>query len=244
MLAQLKIAQKPGGIEPHEVEWNAFQGYWNGIEEDDALKFPALSQKLKSLGGFKNIKDYHFRPQVVKEALEIAEGAKINRKEAVNEAKTVKNYIKFEQLFKSVFEKVPLTVKNIKIKEAKQPSQRVVHGVISDLHIGSDVGKEYLNPYGKVEEARGLAQIAYQIGSYKEHHRKESELSILLLGDIIEGLIHNTEDQTFKTEQICRAIWSLGQFFEYLLSKFSKITVWCTPGNHDRDERKNPGGEK
>lgn len=109
--------------------------------------------------------------------------------------------------------------------------------VLSDLHFGADITAEetgYLD-YGRVEEARRFAYLIQQTIDYKPHYRKETELHVALLGDIIQHKLHDAQAAAPVSEQICRAIHLLSQGIAQLAENFGKISVQCATGNHGRD---------
>lgn len=121
--------------------------------------------------------------------------------------------------------------------EKKASIQRAINLTLSDLHFGADIfSKEtgYLN-YGRVEEARRFAEVIKQTIEYKPHYRKETELHVNLLGDIIQHKLHDSQDAAPVSEQVCRAIHLLIQGFAQLAENFSRVHVHCATGNHGRD---------
>lgn len=116
----------------------------------------------------------------------------------------------------------------------KNPS-RILNLMLSDLHYGSDIGLEETGtPYGVVEEARRTAHVVQSAAEWKRQYRKDTVLYVHLLGDIIEGKLHDPETAAPLAEQVHRAWWILGQAFRFLAGQFSHVTIFCTPGNHGR----------
>lgn len=113
----------------------------------------------------------------------------------------------------------------------------MVNVILSDLHIGSDINGEETGyqSFGKTQEARRLAQITKQICSYKHQYRKNSRLVIHLIGDIIQGQLHDPRDGAAKAEQFARAVHILSQMFAHLSASFPQVDVHCATGNHGRD---------
>lgn len=123
-----------------------------------------------------------------------------------------------------------------KIKKNRKKFKRAQHLILSDLHIGSDIEAEetgFLN-FGKVEESRRLAAVIKQAVGFKEKYRKDTELHLNLLGDIIQNKLHDEQDAAPIAEQCCRAIHLLVQAITVLAMHFPKVTVHCATGNHGR----------
>lgn len=127
-------------------------------------------------------------------------------------------------------------VKSTKVPVSKKPTKRIINLVLSDLHFGADVDKEetgVLN-YGKVEESRRLAHVVKETINYKKEYRDETELKVLLLGDLLQGQLHDARDGAPMAEQVCRAIHLLIQAVTKLSQNFKNIEVICQTGNHGR----------
>lgn len=121
--------------------------------------------------------------------------------------------------------------------------KRTVVLLLSDLHLGSDLGARD-NPiqFGAVEEARRLEYVVRQALDYKPQYRDTSEALLLLNGDLIEGyLLHDLRDGAPLTEQKV-VFWRAFRTIVWLLSThFPKVRVVCQPGNHGRDRVRHPG---
>lgn len=154
-----------------------------------------------------------------------------SNKELITQVNTLEYLAKFSD---KVFSK---QIKPVRPVTSKKPISRALNLTLSDLHFGADITKEetgYLD-YGTVEEARRFAEIIKQTIDYKPHYRKETELHVNLLGDIIQHKLHDAQAAAPVSEQICRAIHLLSQGFAQLGENFSKVTVYCSTGNHGRD---------
>lgn len=128
-------------------------------------------------------------------------------------------------------------VKPHNVSEKKGGYKRAISLTLSDLHFGADIfSKEtgYLN-YGPSEEARRFAEVIKQTIEYKPQYRKDTELHVNLLGDIIQHKLHDAQDAAPVSEQVCRAIHLLIQGFAHLAENFSRVHVHCATGNHGRD---------
>jgi UDP-2,3-diacylglucosamine pyrophosphatase LpxH len=134
-----------------------------------------------------------------------------------------------EDIFKGRFRPMRAVKSTKKLK-------RNVHLVLSDHHYGSDIRKEEtgFQNYGKVEESRRLAAVIKETIEFKLQHRDETELTIHLLGDMIENKLHDPQDAAPLAEQVCRAIHILTQAIAQCAENFPKVTVKCATGNHGR----------
>lgn len=125
----------------------------------------------------------------------------------------------------------------------KRKINRKVNLVLSDLHFGSDIDRAETgnSNYGRVEESRKFSKIIKETIEYKEQHRDETELNVLLLGDLIQGnLGHDPRDGAPLTEQICRAIYLLSRGIALLSNAYPKVTVYVNSGNHGRNIARHP----
>lgn len=130
---------------------------------------------------------------------------------------------------------------------AKGPSSRKMKRsvvlLLSDLHLGSDLSAaENPMPFRAVEEARRLEYVMRQAIDYKPQYRSDSELVLLLNGDLIEGLLmHDFRDGAPLTEQ--KVVFL--KYFERMLGEFARtfprVRVFCQPGNHGRNLVRHPG---
>lgn len=128
-------------------------------------------------------------------------------------------------------------IKPYKAVVSKKTINRAQTLVLSDLHFGADIKADETGflDYGVKEEARRFAYLIQQTIDYKPHYRKETELHVNLLGDIIQHKLHDAQDAAPVSEQICRAIHLLSQGIAQLGENFPKVTVQCATGNHGRD---------
>lgn len=148
------------------------------------------------------------------------------------------------EALKDLFEKHPWPKQQVFVpnpKTKKRGSERILNLMLSDLHYGSDISaSETGTKYGPVEEARRTAAIVAEVAKWKRQYRNDTTLYIHLLGDIIEGKLHDPESAAPLTEQVHRAWWILGQAFRYLAGQFKAVKIFCTPGNHGRRMDRHP----
>lgn len=135
------------------------------------------------------------------------------------------------------FERAPVKLSTADYVAEKPAGKRLLTALISDTHLGLNVdpGEVPGNEFDWVIAARRFALLGVQISEWKPHHRDETELQVVLNGDIIAGRIHLDDcGVTRITEQIHGATSILVAFFDFLRKHFGKIRVLCLPGNHDR----------
>ncbi|NJO65352.1 MAG: hypothetical protein HC836_46850 [Richelia sp. RM2_1_2] len=154
----------------------------------------------------------------------------VNAKKLVNTSNL--NYI--EQFAKSCFSG---KVKNKTKRPENFIPSRTHTLVLSDLHIGSDIDSSETGsvPYGKVEEARRLAYVVSETIEYKKQYKNQTHLEVLIIGDIIDGLLHDARSGAVLAEQFARAIHLLSQAITQLALVYPTVAVRCATGNHGRN---------
>ena len=126
-------------------------------------------------------------------------------------------------------------------KKAKTPG-RILNLMLSDLHYGSDITRAETGVrYGPIEEARRTAAVITTTADWKRQYRKETVLYVHLLGDIVEGKLHDVESAAPMAEQFERAVWNLRQSLRFLASEFQQVTIFTSPGNHGRRKDRHHG---
>lgn len=150
----------------------------------------------------------------------------------------------FEQTFLETIEKSfkPISITPYKRIE-KGPLKRAVTLILSDLHIGSDIDQKETGVmgFGRVEESRRLARIVKESIEYKKQYREDTELNVLLLGDLIQNSLHDPRDGAPLAEQMARGIHLLSQAIGHLAESFPKVNVYCNTGNHGRNTARHHG---
>lgn len=120
-------------------------------------------------------------------------------------------------------------------------TERRLNLMLSDLHYGSDLDPRQVDcRFGPTEESRRTAAIVAQVADYKRQYRGETELHIHLIGDIIEGKLHDVQNAANLTSQMDRALHCLIYGIEFLATEFKKITIDTSVGNHGRDAQRHP----
>jgi hypothetical protein len=169
---------------------------------------------------------------------EISHRQKVQRARSLTTA-LAKDQLFLEQMisvFEASFGKGKYQVGKLYRPKRKKKTERVVNVMISDTHFGAMLDpREVPIGYGRVEEARRLAAVCQQVAEYKVQYRDETELIVHMLGDVIQGQLHDKRDGEPLAEQFADAAHLLNQAIVFLAGHFKKVTVYCTPGNHGRN---------
>lgn len=165
--------------------------------------------------------------------------AGFERKTITQVAKTVAFLGPFEELLEN-WKKVKVDVGTYKPAK-KLPVKRHLNVMWSDHHYGADLDPKCNKiPFGPTEETRRMASLCRQIASYKRHYRDETVLNIHLIGDMIQGKLHDPESAANLSDQIDRAFWALTNAIFFLSGEFPEIIIRTAVGNHGRDVRRHP----
>jgi UDP-2,3-diacylglucosamine pyrophosphatase LpxH len=202
--------------------------------------------EVRRVGGFKNLKDLYFPKSeedlVVKKTAELVSS---HRKKIENQLGTRAMLNKefaesFQETVSKIDFKIHKPVKDTKI--IKKPSARTLVAHMSDTHFGCNVDSAEmggLNRYDWTIASRRAALFAEQIVKYKPHYRKETDLVLVINGDIIAGMIHNQEwFVDLLTTQFAGTLSILTQMISYLAQNFRNVKVVFQPGNHGRSMHK------
>lgn len=128
-------------------------------------------------------------------------------------------------------------------RDHHKPIKRAACLLLSDLHLGSDLSSTD-NPhvFGAKEEARGLDFLLRQTIDFKPQYRDNTELVLMLNGDVIEGFLgHDLRDGAPLAEQKIVFWQYMRTFVAYCSAEFPRVRVECQPGNHGRDKMRHPG---
>lgn len=123
----------------------------------------------------------------------------------------------------------------------KKVTQRILNIILSDLHYQSLLDpREVPLKFGPVEEARRTACVGVEVADYKRQYRPETTLRVHLIGDIIQGLLHDMREAAPLSIQFAAAVRYLTQLVLFWASEFQQVDVDCTPGNHGRITSRHP----
>lgn len=123
------------------------------------------------------------------------------------------------------------------------PKKRTVCVHLSDLHLGAEMdARGNPLPYRAVEEARRLEYILRQVLDYKPQYRADSQLQILLNGDIVEGRLQHDQRAGLPLAEQKAVFWHhFERFIGYCAQQYPLVFVEGQPGNHGRDIARHPG---
>lgn len=204
------------------------------------IKTTLSEWELRKVGGFKKLMDLYFPPDkniIIDSASKLVRGYKNKLESQYGREIFFKD--EFLSVFKEVMEKNPMAIHapaSPSKKDTKIERSLVVH--FSDTHFGCNIEKSELNginEYNWTIAARRTALLIDQVVTYKPQYRKNTELVILINGDIIAGVIHDQEWAVdLLTTQFAGAISIFSQAISFAAQHFAKVRVVCTPGNHGR----------
>jgi hypothetical protein len=126
----------------------------------------------------------------------------------------------------------------IYVPKHHEPQELALNVNLSDLHYGAALdGREVPLQYGHVEEARRTAAVALWVAEHRTlKERHQMKLILNVLGDIIQGQLHDLRDGDPMAEQFAAAVHLLTQFIVYQAGAgYPEIQVNFTPGNHGRN---------
>lgn len=197
--------------------------------------------EVRKLGGFSKLMNLYFPPDrnvVIDSASKIVRQHR-NKLDA-HYGREIFLKDEFLSVLKEVLEKnpVPLHPRVISVKSHNTKAERslVVH--VSDTHFGCNTSKgelNNLNEFNWTIAARRTAWLIDQAVTYKPQYRDQTELVLLINGDIIAGMIHDQEWAVdLLTTQFSGALSIFSQAITFAARHFKKVRVICTPGNHGR----------
>lgn len=234
---KIEIFSNTNKIPVKDIDYNSFITF---VKSKYPESLNAVKSVCKDMGGLKPIKESLIN---ISDKIDSAE-CKLSLKEENKRTNALAQSILYEKIyidkFDSIMSKISDNLNLQKIKpfsSKKDKIKRVITLSLSDLHLGSNLDeRESEHKYTFNEEARLLASIVHRVSEFKIDYRNETELVVWLGGDIIQGKLHNPLVGLPLAEQVADATYLLLQAIRYLSAKFPKVTVYCSSGNHDRDE--------
>ena len=204
--------------------------------------------EVRRIGGFANLKNLYFPKESSKEDVVLKRTGDMlkERIKKVQDDLGTRRLIADELTanLKEIVGQINFKVhKSLpKQKKSAKKAERTIIAHLSDTHYGCNVDKTEmggLNEYNWEIASRRTALFFKQIVDYKPQHRDQTEVVLLVNGDIIAGMIHNTEwFVDLLTTQFAGTLNILTQGISYLSANFKKVRVVMTPGNHGRSMRK------
>lgn len=225
---------------------------WADFKEFTKYAFGASETGLKPkhitrVGGFLAIKDAFFPPEVGVFSIEkqnILNRARLNRSVSLEATRNALLMQQIDEITTRVFKGriVPAGFASRKSQVGEGKIKRQLNLLLSDLHIRSLLDEREVGAsFGAEEEARRLANVCLQTATYKEQYRDQTQLNVHLVGDIIQGVLHDQRDGAPLAEQVAAAQFLLVQAIGYFSRHFPKVVVRCTPGNHGRNSARHHG---
>lgn len=130
------------------------------------------------------------------------------------------------------------TVKPPKLKEIS----RITQTLWSDHHNGMYLcKKEFPWEYKGKQEARRIARLVEDVIEYKPQYRNSTPLVLHMAGDMYQGALHDPRDGAPLAAQKEAAFQYYFCALQALTAEYPRIDVYCTPGNHGRDQMRHPG---
>lgn len=131
-------------------------------------------------------------------------------------------------------------------KKTKTPRTIVAH--ISDTHLGVKINKSEMggiNEFDPNIAARRFAFFFKTLAQYKSEHRDETDLVIVLNGDIFAGVIHGLESGVLPmSTQFAIGVRIFAQALSFISGHFKRIKIVGLTGNHDRYMHKDNKGRQ
>lgn len=186
--------------------------------------------------------DIGFSDDTIVKNLQAAHRAKKSKGQVAKENRALLDYLQqtedFAEKLLDINKQAPIKIhKKVKSKPKKKHKRTIV-AHLSDTHIGACIDREELgelNEFNNTIAARRFAYFFREVAGYKRHYRKDTDLVVVLNGDILEGIIHNQEwGVDLMTTQFASGQRILTQGISYLANEFSSVKVVCTMGNHSR----------
>lgn len=118
--------------------------------------------------------------------------------------------------------------------------------ILSDLHIGADVSKEEvmeLNEYN-LDIAKQRLEIVYNkfmkiLKRFEYNYHKYKTVNVFLLGDFIEGFIHQDFLQGLPiVDQVIETANIVSEIIYKLSQEFENVEIYGVIGNHGRLDKK------
>lgn len=142
----------------------------------------------------------------------------------------------------------PINVTKTFTPRKRVKAKRSIVAHLSDLHIGVNIRKEELGGVNEFNETVASRRIAFffdEVAQYKIQHREETDLVVVLNGDIIAGVIHSLEGGVQDlTLQYAQAVRYLVAGLSHVAQAFNSVRVYATVGNHGRYTHKQNKGQQ
>jgi len=136
----------------------------------------------------------------------------------------------------------PIFTKVLNPSELHEQEEETAVLVLSDTQIGQ-ITPSYDSEIF-IQELDRLAQVTEKITNLHRVNYRINELAVFMAGDIIENetLFPGQGfciDQSVLKQIFHTGIPAFARFFQHMSSIFTKVTVYCVPGNHGRVSKHN-----
>jgi predicted MPP superfamily phosphohydrolase len=154
----------------------------------------------------------------------------------------------FLRKFKKIVNEIEFNVHKPVVTKSKSATERTIVAHISDTHIGINIDPQEMggvNEYNSTISARRFAKFFKEIANFKLQYRKNTDLVLVLNGDIFAGVIHSQEKGVdLMTTQFAQGLSIFSQGISFLSGYFKSIKIYCVVGNHDRYIHKDNKGRQ
>ena len=190
-------------IEKCDTTWEDFRKFGSFAWGNNSLGI--LARDIHRLGGFNAIRDAHFAKRGTPQAIartNTFESSRLNRETGKVLTSEACMFQRIEELSKRIFRGALKPIRARAMPKENTLERELVF-LLGDIHAGSNIsGREVRGPsYSIVEEARRGAQCVAQVSSWKPEYRKNTGLTVMVGGDLIDGEIHPNHDRAVLAEQ-------------------------------------------
>lgn len=231
-----------GKLQPCDLTYGGFVRWLKNEKELGADELTRIRLHLQRVGGFQNLRNSFYVGSPSAALVEREEMKGISKLAKANTIALAHDELFLARLAE-IMGKVSRELAKARVPslgakpKGKHKTQRIVTLMLSDLHFGSKLDpRELPFKYDFEEEARALASVIVRLCEFKVDYREESELIIWIGGDLVRGKIHDKQGGAPAAEQFADAQWLLLQAVRIAAKHWKKVTVYCSTGNHDRDE--------
>lgn len=230
---------------------------FEGTHKERTKAFNATFGTDKSINALRKTRESYMTVNIDEKTLVDNEKAKLRATatnsslSSINKAlvKDMVNSEDFLEELKAILKETKITLhKPTTVKSKKKPGKRTLVGHISDTHIGVCIRKNEMgevNEFNETIAARRFSYLFQQIGDYKPQYRNDTDLVLVINGDILAGVIHDQEWGVLPmASQMAQGMSILSQGISYVAQKFKSVRVVCTTGNHSRFMHKSNQGRQ
>ena len=231
------------------LDWGEITDEWN-----DAFAEPEGKKTLNALRkSYRRYMDVdELSDDTLIKNLQSTQTAKKRASKLAKENKVILESHIFEQNFLTELEAInkacPIKLhKIVKLKKKKKLTRTIV-AHLSDTHIGVNIKRKEMggiNEFNPTVAARRFAFFFKTLSQYKLDHREDTDLVIVLNGDIFAGVIHGLEGGVLPmATQFGIGLRIFSEGISFIAQHFSKVKIVGLTGNHDRYMHKDNKGRQ